>query len=182
MPSLCKQGVMTIFRGPPSRQLSLSASLSFSLIRGRSSGFTIGCDACNGRPAVWSEHRRTAEGRLGKRVGFTPSRVRIPHPPRLVSTRKHRQGLRYPGGGFADVVSVLVSVGLGWRPEEPADSARDLMPDGIGYVLVARGHRRRRPAHHAHDCAFRHLQGQEHGCSCVPGVVKACFSHARPLQ
>ncbi len=32
------------------------------------------------------------------------------------------------------------------------------MPDGIGYVLEARGHRRRRPAHHAHDCAFRHLK------------------------
>jgi hypothetical protein len=106
---------------------------------------------------------------LGKRVGFTPSRVRIPHPPHLVSTRKRRQDLRGPGGGFEDVVSVLVSVGL-WRgPEEPADSARDLMPDGIGYVLVARGHRRRRPAHHAHDCAFRHLKGQEHSCSCVTG-------------
>jgi hypothetical protein len=26
-----------------------SASLSFSLIRGRSLGFTIGCHACNGR-------------------------------------------------------------------------------------------------------------------------------------
>jgi hypothetical protein len=119
---------------------------------------------------------------LGKRVGLTPSRVRIPHPPPLVSTRKHRQGLRCPGGGFADVVSVLVSVGLWWRPEEPADSARDLMPDGIGYVLVARGHRRRRPAHHAHDRAFRHLKGQEHSRSCMTGVVQACFSHAGPLQ
>ncbi len=56
------------------------------------------------------------------------------------------------------------------------------VPDGIGYVLVAHGHRRRRPAHHAYDCAFRHLQGQEHSCSCVPGVVEACFSHAGPLQ
>jgi hypothetical protein len=96
--------------------------------------------------------------------------------------KKAPPDLRGPGGGFADVVSVLVSVGLWRRPEEPADSARDLMPDGIGYVLVARGHRRRRPAHHAHDCAFRHLKGQEHGCSCVPGVVQSCFSHARPLQ
>jgi hypothetical protein len=43
----------------------------------------IGCHACNRRLAVWSEHGRPAEGRLGKRVGFTPSRVRIPHPPLL---------------------------------------------------------------------------------------------------
>ena len=93
----------------------------------------------------------------------------------LVSTRKRRPDLTSPGGGFACVVSVLVSVGFWPGPEEPADSARDLMPDGVGYVQVARGHRRRRPAHHAHDCAFRHLKGQEHSCSCVPGVVQACF-------
>src|SRR5829696_2827800 len=83
---------------------------------------------------------------------------------------------------FAAVVSVLVSVGLSPGPEEPADSARDLMPDGIGYMLVAGGHRRRRPAHHAHDCAFRHLKGQEHSRSCMTGVVQACFSHTSPLQ
>jgi hypothetical protein len=93
-----------------------------------------------------------------------------------------RSRRRFCGRSLSFRVSVLVSVGLWRRPEEPADSARDLMPDGLGYVLVARGHRRRRPAHHAHDCAFRHLKGQEHGCSCVPGVVQSCFSHARPLQ
>jgi hypothetical protein len=36
-------------RGPPSRQSSLSASLSFSLIRGHSLGFAIGRHACIGR-------------------------------------------------------------------------------------------------------------------------------------
>src|SRR5215203_6081961 len=84
---------------------------------------------------------------LGKRVGCKPSRVRIPHPPPLVSTRKRRPDLTDPGGGSAAIVSVLVSVGLWPGPEEPADSARDLMPDGIGYMLVAGGHRRRGPAH-----------------------------------
>ena len=45
-----------------------------------------------------------------------------------------------------------LSFSLSWFPagtEEPVDSARNLVPDGIGYVLVARGHRRRRPAHQA---------------------------------
>jgi hypothetical protein len=82
------------------RQLSLSASLSFSLIRGRSLRFTIGCQACNGRPAVWSEHRRMAEGRLGKRVGCKPSQVRIPHPPPLVSDTLRRPDVADPGGGL----------------------------------------------------------------------------------
>jgi hypothetical protein len=68
---------------PRLRQLNFSASLSFSLIRERSVGFMIGCRAYNRRLAVWSELDRPAEGRLGKRVGFTPSRVRIPHPPQL---------------------------------------------------------------------------------------------------
>lgn len=45
----------------------------------------------------------------------------------LVSTRKRRPDLTGPGGGFAAVVSVLVSVGLWPGPEEPADSARDLL-------------------------------------------------------
>jgi hypothetical protein len=83
---------------------------------------------------------------------------------------------------FAAVVSVLVSVGFGRGPKQPAHSVCDLVPDGIGYMLVARGHRRRRPAHHTHDRAFRHLQGQEHRRSCVPGVVETCLSHAGPLQ
>ena len=33
-----------------------SSSLSFSLVRDRSAGFMIGCDACNRRFAVWSEN------------------------------------------------------------------------------------------------------------------------------
>jgi hypothetical protein len=50
---------------------------------------------------------------------------------------KRRPDLTGPGDGFEGVVSV----GL-WRgPEEPADSTRHLLPDRIGYVLVARGHR-----------------------------------------
>jgi hypothetical protein len=46
-------------------------------------------------------------------------------------------GPHRPRRRFADVVSVLVSVPLLWGPE--ARPARDLMPDGIGYVLVTRG-------------------------------------------
>jgi hypothetical protein len=68
---------------PRLRQLNFSASLSFSLIRERSVGFMIGCRAYDRRLAVWSELDRPAEGRLGKRVGCKPSRVRIPHPPPL---------------------------------------------------------------------------------------------------
>jgi hypothetical protein len=55
-----------------SRQLDLTASLSFSPIRDRSAGFMIGCHACNRRLAVRSEHGWPAEGRLGKRVGASP--------------------------------------------------------------------------------------------------------------
>ena len=44
---------------------------------------------------------------------------------------------RRPRHRFSAIVSVLVSVAV-WRgPQEPADSARDLVPDGIRYVLVA---------------------------------------------
>jgi hypothetical protein len=115
---------------------------------------------------------------LGKRVGFTPSRVRIPHPPPLVRKRETPPGPHSPGGGFEGVVSV----GLWLGPEEPADSARNLQHDRIGHVLVARGHRCRRPAHHTNNCAFPNLQGQEPSCSCVPGVAEACFSYASPPQ
>jgi hypothetical protein len=52
-------------------ELGLSASLSFSLTRGRSAGFMIGCHACDRRLAVQPEHNWPAEGRLGKRVGLT---------------------------------------------------------------------------------------------------------------
>jgi len=52
--------------GGGSHQSGLSASLSFSLIRGRSAGSMIVRHTHNRRPAVWSERRRLAGGRLGK--------------------------------------------------------------------------------------------------------------------
>jgi hypothetical protein len=76
----------------------------------------------------------------------------------LVSKGNRRPDLTGEGGGFAAIVSVLVSVAICRGPQEPADSARDLVPDGIGYVLVARRHGRRRPAHHIHNGSFRYLQ------------------------
>jgi hypothetical protein len=60
----------------------------------------IGCRAYNRRLAVWSELDRTAEGRLGKRVGCKPSQVRIPHPPPLVSDTLRRPDVADPGGGL----------------------------------------------------------------------------------
>jgi hypothetical protein len=49
-------GSQTVFCGPRSRQLSLSASLSFSLSRDRSKGFHDRLPSCNRRRAVWPEH------------------------------------------------------------------------------------------------------------------------------
>jgi hypothetical protein len=49
-----RAGSQTVSRGPRLRQ-SLSGSLSFSLIRHRSTGFMIGCHACYRRLAVWPE-------------------------------------------------------------------------------------------------------------------------------
>jgi hypothetical protein len=51
-----RAGSQTVFRGRRLRQLSLSGSVSFSLIRDRSTGFMIGCHHCNRRLAVWPEH------------------------------------------------------------------------------------------------------------------------------
>jgi hypothetical protein len=52
----------------------------------------------------------------------------------LVSKGNRRLDLTGPGGGFAAIVSVLVLADICRGPEEPADSARHLEPDGIGYV------------------------------------------------
>ena len=41
--------------GRDPREWALGASLSFSLIRGRSAAFVISCHACCRRRAVWSE-------------------------------------------------------------------------------------------------------------------------------
>ncbi len=90
-----------------------------------------------------------------------------------------------PGGGSVAIVSVLVSVGSSGRsvyPEEAADPVGNLTPNGIGYVLIARSHRRPRPAHDAHDCPLRHPQDQEHSCGRMTGVVQACFLARRPAS
>jgi hypothetical protein len=50
-----RAGSQTVFRARRLRQLSLGDSLSFSLIRDRSTGFMIDCHHSNRRLAVWSE-------------------------------------------------------------------------------------------------------------------------------
>jgi hypothetical protein len=96
------EAIQTIFRGPPSRQLSISASLSFSLIRGRSLGFTIGCHACNGHPAVWSEHRRTVEGQTWK-AGTVPGSFCTWGPADEANLQQQTAATKaQPGGGGCD--------------------------------------------------------------------------------
>jgi hypothetical protein len=111
MTSLCKQGLgLRALLARASRQLNLTVSLSFSLIRDRSAGFMICCHAIIAASAVWSELDRPADGKLGNRVRFTPSRVRIPHPPPLPPVATPLTLIHVPSPRWA-LVSVLVSVG-----------------------------------------------------------------------
>ena len=65
---------------------------------------------------------RPAEGRLGKRVGCKPSRVRIPHPPATIRIVKNGGPGRWPatgmGSGRACAVTVLPDMeglpSVGW--------------------------------------------------------------------
>jgi hypothetical protein len=103
---------------------------------------------------------------LGKRVGFTPSGVRIPHPPQVRPGAQHD---RAPG--FV-VRSRRGPTGRPRAPDRTAHPLRHVAPDRPRDVLVARGHRGRRPAHQAHDRTLRDAEDQQRRRGRVAGVME----------
>jgi hypothetical protein len=81
-------------RGPPSRQSSLSASLSFSLIRGHSLGFAIGRHACIGRrPSGLNIDERPRQTRKASANELAPHRLELAPLTRGVTSARTRQEL-----------------------------------------------------------------------------------------
>jgi hypothetical protein len=58
-------------------------------------------------------------------------------------------------------------------PDQVVDLPGDLLPDGIGDVLVPGGHVRARPSHQRHHSARGTSEERQHGRSGAPGVVQA---------
>ena len=84
------------------------------------------------------------------------------------------------------LVSVLVSFvildGSLVGPQQTADLVRNLPPDRVRDVLVARRHRGARPAHDAHHPALRDAEDQQDGARRVPGVSEPAVTNGGLLE
>ena len=72
---------------------------------------------------------------LGKRVGFTPSRVRIPHPPPF--DQQKRRAIPYGVRPASRFSSVPVPFAAAEPPDQAAHTLGHITPDGAGDVLTA---------------------------------------------
>ena len=89
-----------------------------------------------------------------------------------------------PSGRYLDPCRSVVLVAIlraSWqirnRPDQAADPVGDIAPDGLGHVLVASGHRRRRPVHDPHDRPLGYTEQQENRRGGMPRVRQAAISN-----